>query len=106
MNIKLNIHIYIWITLVNPHGSTAAAAIDGGPVGRARKPSRFKLTVWCIYSASGLSCQRAKCARLSKGVWLCAGSSCPTNMKAAPDNVHISILEFEAPARWPGRGAL
>ena len=51
---QINIHIYIWITLVNPHGSTAAGAIDGGPVGRGRKPS--KLTMWCIYSASGLSC--------------------------------------------------
>ena len=39
---------------------------DGGPVGRARKPSWSKLTMWCIYSASGLSCRRAKCARLEQ----------------------------------------
>ena len=47
-----------------PQGACTAAAIDCGPVGRARNPS--KLTVWCIYSGSGLSCQRAKCARLAQ----------------------------------------
>ena len=35
-----------------------------GLVGRASNPS--KLTVWCIYSGSGLSCRRAKWARLEK----------------------------------------
>ena len=40
-----------------------------GLVGRARNPSkltvRSKLTVWCIYSGSGLSCRPVKCARLA-----------------------------------------
>ena len=40
---QINIHIYIWITLVNPHGSTAAAAIDADSTvglwaGRANPP--------------------------------------------------------------------
>ena len=35
-----------------------------GLVGRASNPS--KLTVWCIYSDSGLSCRQAKCARLAQ----------------------------------------
>ena len=35
-----------------------------------------------------------------KGAWLCAGSSCPTDVKAAHGNAHLSTREFEAPARW------
>ena len=35
-----------------------------GPVGRAHNLS--KLTVWCIYSGSGLSCRRLKCTRLDR----------------------------------------
>ena len=32
----------------------------------------------------------------SKGTWLCAGSSSPTDVKAAPGNAHLSIGEFSA----------
>ena len=35
-----------------------------GLLGRAHNPS--KLTAWCTYSGSGLSCWRAKCARLAQ----------------------------------------
>ena len=55
-------------------------------MGQARNPS--KLTVWCIFPGSGLSCRRAKAGR--KGAWLCAGSSSPTNVKAAPGNAHCA----------------
>ena len=28
---------------------------------------------------------------LRKGAWLCAGNSCPSDVKAAPDKAHLSI---------------
>ena len=82
-----------------------------GLVGRARNPST--LTVWCIYSGSGLSCRRAKCARLAQrslalcrqqlphrcegSPWQCA-SIYPRIRSAGPLAVLRSTL---TPARLP-----
>ena len=85
-----------------------------GLVGRASNPS--KLTVWCIYSGSGLSCRRAKCARLAQrslalcrqqlpfrcesSLWQCA-SIYPRIRSAGPlARLRSTLTPARMPAVW------
>ena len=70
-------------------------------VGRARNPS--KLTVWCIFSGSGLSCRRAKCARLTQRSLAPYRQQLPYRCEGSPWQCAAIYPRIRSAACWPAK---
>ena len=74
-----------------------------GLLGRARNPS--KLTVWCRYSGSGLSCRRAKCARLEQRSLALCRQQLPYRCEPSHSQCASICRRIRSAGRFPGWGA-